>query len=323
MEVVKNASLPSQMLFFAALLGSLGCRAQVPASGTVVSPELARRVEVLIRLRSTVPPNFTIEVGPRTRSELPGYSDISVVFMADGKGSKPVHFLLSDDGKILAQFTKYDISADPKQLVNAAGRPARGGPVSAPVVIVGFDDLECPFCAKMHAELFPAILDRYKDQVRVVYKDNPLDIHPWAMRGAIDANCLAVENPTAYWSMVDYVHQHADELGGADKSLSKANDALDTIARDKGKLAKVDETKLNACLAKQDPSIVRASMKEADALGVDSAPALFINGEKFEGAYPVADVYRMIDAALLAQGKVPPAAPALTAPATSPGKPSS
>ena len=319
MNVVKIAVLPHRLLLFAALVGSLGCRAQVPAAGATVSPEVARRVEVLIRLKSNVPPNYTIEIGPRVKSELPGYGEITVVFIADGKASKPVHFLISDDNKTLAQISKFDISQDPRQLVSAAGRPARGGPVSAPVVIVGFDDLECPFCAKMHAELFPAILERYKDQVHVVYKDNPLDMHPWAMRGAIDANCLAAESSTAYWSMVDYVHLHASELGGAEKSLTKANDALDTIARDEGKRAKVNEMKLNACLAKQDPSPVQASMKEAETLGVDSAPALFINGEKFEGAYPVTDVYRMIDAALVAQGKVPPPAPSTAQPPVKPG----
>jgi hypothetical protein len=40
--------------------------------------------------------------------------------------------LLSTDGKTLAQFSKYDISKDPKLLVSG-GRPARGGPANAPV----------------------------------------------------------------------------------------------------------------------------------------------------------------------------------------------
>lgn len=313
-------------LYFPALLcviaGSAGCRAQVPAAGAKLSPEVARRVEVLIRSRSSVPANYTINLGARAPGEIPGYSDLTVTFTADGKSSKPVHFLLSDDNKTLAQFAKFDISQDPKNLVSAAGRPGRGGPASAPVVIVGFDDLECPYCATMHASLFPAVLERYKDQVHIVYKDFPLDIHPWAMRGAIDANCLAAESPAAYWKMVDQVHLHASELGGEEKSLSKANAALDAIARDQGKTAKVDETKLNACLAKQDPAAVQASMREAEQLGVGATPALFINGERLEGAYPVADVFRMIDEALLAQGKTPPPA-AAPASAPVPAKPAS
>ena len=127
-------------------------------TGTKLSPELARRIEVMIRARSGVPPQYVITIGDRKKSEVPGFDQIAVTFTADGNTSKPLTFLLSTDGKTLAQFNKFDISQDPKEKVSAAGRPARGGPENAPVLIVGFDDLECPFCAKMHAELFPAIV---------------------------------------------------------------------------------------------------------------------------------------------------------------------
>ncbi len=86
---------------------------------------------------------------------MPGYDTVTVTFSADGAPRKQVDFLLSTDGKTLAQFSKFDISKDPKLLVSGDGRPARGGPASAPVLIVGFDDLECPYCAKMHEQLFP------------------------------------------------------------------------------------------------------------------------------------------------------------------------
>ena len=292
------------------------------ASGDKLSPELARRVEVLIRSRSNVPPNYTIDVGPRTKSDVPGYSEVSVSFTADGKTSKPVKFLLSDDGKTLAQFSKYDISADPRGMVSADGRPARGGPADAPVLIVGFDDLECPYCSKMHSQLFPALLDRYKDQVRIVYRDFPLSQHPWATRAAIDVNCVGAQSTPGYWNLVDYIHGHAAEIGGNEKSLAKANEMLDTLAKQEGARQKVNASTLDACLAKQDDTAIKASVKEGEALGVDSTPALFINGEKLSGAYPLEDVYRVIDGALLAQGKTPPPAepkPAANTPAPSSG----
>ena len=158
----------------------------------------------------------------------------------------------------------------------------------------------------MHAELFPALLNRYKDQIRVVYRDFPLSQHPWATRAAIDANCVGAQSTQGYWNLVDHIHAHADELGGQEKSLAKANTALDTLAHDEGAKQKLDMTALQACLAKQDDKAITASVKEGESLGVDSTPALFINGEKLEGAYPIEDVYRMIDGALVAQGKTPP-----------------
>ena len=297
-------------LFLVLTLAALGCHAQTPAqSGQGLSPELTRRVEVLIRAKTNVPPNYDIHISPRTKSEVPGFDEIIVTFTTEGQASKPIRFLLSQDNKTLAQFTKYDISQDPKALVSGANRPARGGPANAPVLIVGFDDLECPFCAKMHAQLFPALTERYKDQVRIVYRDFPLDQHPWAMRAAINANCLAAQSPTGYWNLVDYIHSHASTLGGEEKSLAKANDTLDTLTRDEAKRQNVDLAALNACIAKQDDSAVKASVKEAEALGVDSTPALFINGAKLEGAVPLEYVYKMIDNALTASGQTPPPPP--------------
>jgi protein-disulfide isomerase len=290
------------------MLAAAGCHAQGPsAPGEKLSPDVARRVEILIRSSANVPPYYDVTIGPREKSNIPGFDQITVLFSAEGKTSKPMTFLVSSDGKTLAQFNKFDISRDPKTLVSDEGRPARGGPPNAPVVIVGFDDLECPFCAKMHAQLFPALTMRYKDQVRIVYRDFPLnDIHPWAMRGAVDINCLAAQSPEGYWNVVDYIHAHAGEIGGTEKTLAKANENLDTLTREEGKRQKVNEATLNACIEKQDDSAVKASIDLGTKLGVSATPALFVNGELFEGALPVEYLYHMIDNALIAAGQTPP-----------------
>jgi protein-disulfide isomerase len=306
---------PFYALIIALTLAAVGCHAQTPveASGKL-SPDLARRVEVLIRSKSSIPPDYEIKVGPRTKSDVPGYDAISVTFSAGDKTSKPMTFLLSTDGKTLAQFNTYDISKDPKLLVSGDGRPGRGGPATAPVLIVGFDDLECPFCAKMHQQLFPALTERYKDQIHIVYRDFPLDQHPWAMRAAIDTNCVGAQSAVGYWNLVDYIHAHAAEMGGDEKSLTKANETLDSLSRDEGKRQKLNADVLDACLKKQDDSAIKASMKLGESLGVDSTPALFINGEKVEGALPLEYVYRMIDSALIASGQTPPPPPPTAAP---------
>jgi protein-disulfide isomerase len=181
---------------------------------------------------------------------------------------------------------------------------------------VVFDDLECPFCAKMHGQLFPALLDRYGSNVRIEYKDYPLSQHPWAMRAAIDTNCVGSQNSPAYWNLVDYIHAHASEMGGADHNLQKANEMLDTRALDEAKKNKLKTDDVEACIKKQDQTAVKASMKIGDDLGVEATPVLFINGEKLEGAYPLVDVFRMVDEALVALGKTPP--PAYQAPAQPP-----
>jgi protein-disulfide isomerase len=317
---------PFRLLVFAFCLASLGvvggCRAQTPAAtGAELSPDAARRVEVLIRSKSSIPPEFEVKIGPRQKSDVPGFDTITVQFVGQGRASKPVNFLLSKDAKTLAQFTKFDIGKDPKELVSPANRPARGGPANAPVLIVAFDDLQCPYCAKMHAQLFPALLKRYKDQVRIVYRDFPLEQHPWAMRAAIDSSCLAAQSGDGYWKLVDYVHAHAGELGGDAKDLAQAQATLDTLTLDEGKRQQTDQTALKSCIAKQDNTVVEASKREATALGVDATPSLFINGEKLDGAVPMEYVYRAIDRALVAVGQTPP--PPETAPASQNAAPTS
>jgi protein-disulfide isomerase len=147
------------------------------------------------------------------------------------------------------------------------------------------------------------------------------------MRAAIDTNCVGAQNPVGYWNLVDHIHAHASEIGGTEKSLTKANETLDTLARDEGKRLNLNLETLNACITKQDDTAVKASMKLGESLGVDSTPALFINGEKIEGALPLEYVYRVIDNALIASGQTPPPpppaaptqAPPQTPPATKPG----
>ncbi len=325
------------LLFATTLIAALGCRAQDPASpsgkpaaadqGTPLSPEQARRVEVLVRQKAALPPGATVSVGGRTPSEFPEYDTIAVTISDEGKTSRPIKFLLSRDGKTLAQFTRYDISADPRSLVSAEGRPSRGGPATAPVLIVNFDDLECPYCARFHASIFPALTERYGDKVRIVYKDFPLDQHPWAMHAAIDVNCLADQSPTGYWNLIDGIHARSSDItaaaqSGTDKdpdttkALARAYAVLDKLTLEQGKMQNVDLSKLNACLVAQDKKAIEASVQLGSSLGVESTPTFFINGAKLDGALPLDDIFSAIDQALLAEGQKPP--PPYVAPAPAP-----
>jgi protein-disulfide isomerase len=296
---------------------------------------VTHRIEVLLRQKAQLPPGSTISVGPAQPSDIPGYSAVAVSFTSDGTTSRQVEFLVSADARTIAQFIKYDISADPRNLVSPDGRPARGGPPSAPVVIVNFDDLECPYCARLHASIFPAITERYGDQVRVVYKDFPLDQHPWALRAAVDVDCLAAQSPAGYWNLIDYIHAHAAEIGAksigagstpaetapgelkdgpkSDKPVDRANTQLDGLTRNQGAFQQVDAAKLDACIVKQDTSAIEASKQIATTLNVDSTPSLFINGAKVDGAVPIEFIFDRIDDALRAENIIPP--PTYVAPA--------
>lgn len=315
-------SLIRSRMFFAGLLLaiSVGCKAQAPnAAASPNNSELNRRIEVLVRSQFRVPPQYTVTVGERMKSDFKGYDSLPVTFSLNGK-IKVFDFLLSEDGKTLAKLDTFDLSKDPSEQISVNGRAVRGNP-NAKVTVVNYDDLECPYCARMHQELFPATLERYKDSVRFVYKDDPLtEIHPWAMHAAVDANCLGHQSGAAYWNYVDYLHSHGQDVDGAQRDLKKSFATLDQLATQEAEHSKLDAAQVQACVAKQDETEILASRKEADELGIDGTPSIFVNGEHLNGLVPKEQLWMVIDRALVAAGVPPPPPPAPAAPSAQPAK---
>jgi protein-disulfide isomerase len=291
-----------------ALAISACCQAQsapqeLPDSG------LLRHIVTMVRTKFSIPPDYDVQLGRRAPSTTAGYDLLPISISRDGK-TTVIEFLISTDGRTLAKLDTFDLAADLAFSIDVANRPMRGNP-AAKVTVVNFDDLECPVCSHLHQTLFPAILDRYKDKVRFVYRDNPLaELHPWGVHASVDANCLAAQNADAYWAFVDYLHTHGQEVNVPNRDLAKSFAALDRIARQGATLASLDLGRLDVCLARQDEAQVRASMKDAELLGLDFAPALFVNGERISGFVPAAQISRVIDRALHDAGEEPPAAPA-------------
>jgi len=285
------------------LLVCLGCVAQS------ASPDVARKIEHQVRSFYSLPTDVKVTVGAITpSSDIPGYDAVSVNIEGEGK-SKDYKFLLSKDRAIMLRVTKFDLKKDPfaevMSKIDVTGRPSRGAK-SAKVVVVDFDDFECPFCSRMHATLFPEIIKEYGDRVTIIYKDDPLfEIHPWAIHAAVDANCLADQSTDAYWDFADYVHANKREVD-AEKTPAARFEAIDKITVLQGQKHNLDVAKLQSCVKAQKEDAVRASMKEADDLGVNGTPALFINGQKIDGAVPIAELRAALDAALRDAGQPVP-----------------
>ncbi len=291
------------VLFLFALCMVIACSAQSSSAPAPLPPELAHRIEVEVRSRYQVPPAVNVVIGTPTASELNGFDNVAVT-LSGGTHSSTHDFLISKDRKTLAHLEKMDLTEDLMSKIDIKGRPSRGNP-NAKVTIVNFDDFECPFCSRMHSTLFPGLLKAYGDKVRVIYKDYPLvEIHPWAMHAAIDGNCLAAQNSDAYWEFADYVHGNQQAFPG--RNPGEANAKLDATTLEEGTKFKLDQSKLDACVKKQDDSGVRASMAEGDKLAVDSTPTLFVNGERMSGAIPETEMRQILDRALVAAGERAP-----------------
>ena len=297
------------------LLLCLGCSAQSNPT------EVNRRIERLVRNHYSLPPEVDAKVTNRGPSkDFPQYDQVTVK-LSKGEQSTTRDFLVSKDGQKLFQLSPI---VDPLDKIDLANRPYRGNK-DAKVTLVNYDDFQCPYCARNHQELMTAILKTYGDRVRIVYKDFPLyEIHPWAIRAAVDSNCLAAQNNDAYWDYADYVHANQKDITGAppaspdkmspeqigaarQKALEGSFERLDKSALDIGGKRGLNTAKLDACLKAQDKTVVDASRKEGEDLGINATPTMYVNGEKIDGVYTDEQLHQVIDRALQSTGQAAPA----------------
>jgi protein-disulfide isomerase len=303
------AFLRNSLLIF--LLCCLGCSAQsLPADTT-------KSIERQVRASYHLPSSVQILVGPITPSDFTNYDAVKLTF-ADGTKKKDYDFLVSKDRKTLFRLTKFDLTKDPNQelmsKIDLKGRPTRGNK-DAKVVVVNFDDFQCPFCSRMHQTLFPEIYKEYGDRVLFVYKDFPLvEIHNWAIHAAVNANCLAQQNTDAYWDFADYIHANQKQVNGQHGQEAQTAE-LDKITLLQGQQHNLDGAKLQACIKAQKDDSIEASMKEGESVGVSATPVLFVNGEEVDGALPIDELRAVLDRALAQAGVPVPVHSAAAAPA--------
>ena len=286
----------------------LGCSA-APQQAQSGPADLNRRVERTVRSEFKVPAYVQISISSPKASEFANYDNIAITFTTGDK--KQTHeFLVSKDGKQLVDMRKMDLTADPYQkamsAIDLTGRPLRGNK-DAKVTVVVYDDFQCPFCSRMHQELF-SLMKSYGDRVKVYYKDYPLpaEMHPWARRAAIDSNCLALQNGEAFWDFADYAHANGRQISGEKKLLEAQIAAVDHIATDIGNRRNLNTAMLAQCIKEQPSKDLEKSVKEAESLGVNATPFIFINGQKVEGAIPAPELKAILDQALRDAGQQPP-----------------
>lgn len=80
------------------------------------------------------------------------------------------------------------------------------GLADAPVVLIEYSDLECPFCQRFHPVVSQA-LTKYGNQLAWAYRHLPLEsIHPSARPLAEGSECAAqMGGNEKFWEFVDYV----------------------------------------------------------------------------------------------------------------------
>jgi protein-disulfide isomerase len=228
-----------------------------------------------------------IEVGEGKPSDFAGLLAVPVTISG---GSYMVY--MTPDEKKYFWGNLNDMTIDPDQSkmdkINFTNVWTKGSK-TAPVTIVEYTDLQCPYCSRAHAGLSKDLYANYtKEQVRVVFKHYPLPMHPWAEPAAVAAECAGAQGgQDAFWKMADYFFM-------GQSSFTKTN--VNDMAIKQASKLRLSTSKFQQCLSSIEPlNRVRADKEEGNNLGVSSTPTLFVNGRLRRGFGRFEDLQAVID----------------------------
>ena len=150
------------------------------------------------------------------------------------------------------------------------------GKVNAPITIVEYTDFQCSFCKKANG-IVKTLLDKYPNEIKVIYKNLPLDFHPQAMITAKYFEAIGRQDRDKAIMFHDDVFKNQRLLGNGEIFLKKLATKY-----------KVNMKQLKKDLA--DPKIekkITAHMEEAASFNINGTPGFIIGGIAVKGAYPV------------------------------------
>jgi protein-disulfide isomerase len=142
------------------------------------------------------------------------------------------------------------------------------GPADAKITLVEFSDFQCPYCAVAVGSL-KNLLAKHPTDVRLVFKEFPLDIHSQAEFAAEAA--LAAHAQGKFWPMHDKLYANF-------RSLSPAK--ITEIAKEVG----LDMDRFNADLKSgKYKAVVAKELDQGEQAGVLGTPTLFVDGKHYNG----------------------------------------
>ncbi|HEY0140845.1 MAG TPA: thioredoxin domain-containing protein [Thermoanaerobaculia bacterium] len=170
--------------------------------------------------------------------------------------------------------TRGNLQEDPaKALRNAIGTAgaARRGNAAAKVEIIELSDFQCPTCARAHEKIEP-IIQKNLSKLNYIRIDLPLfEHHEWALPATLAARAIQKVAPNKYWSYVDTVFKHQEQIGKQTFAKWFANWLEDNDV-DPAAISKITSSKA-------ERTAVLEQVSRAFDLGVNSTPTFIVNGQ--------------------------------------------
>ena len=192
------------------------------------------------------------------------------------------------DQQALAAVAASDISKGPadhnKLLEDPVNIPLTSAPVRGPatahITLVEFSDFQCPFCIAATPQL-ESVLKAYPSQVKLAFKEFPLDTHAQAPLAA--AAAVAADKQGKFWPMYDGLFAQKGNL---------SRKIVLGLAVSAGLDMKRFQQDLDSAEVKRT---VERDMSDGEHIGVDSTPTLFMNGQRYNGPITLAALKPVLD----------------------------
>jgi protein-disulfide isomerase len=154
----------------------------------------------------------------------------------------------------------------PFQAVSLDDDPSRGD-ARATVTVVEFTDFQCPACGAMYPVL-EETLKAYGSRVRFVVRDFPLGMHAFARKAAEAADAANAQGKFFEYINLLFTHQDALDMDALKKYATQLN---------------LDRARFDAALdAGTYAAEVQHDVDDGELYGVESTPAIFINGVRLQ-----------------------------------------
>ena len=194
---------------------------------------------------------------------------------------------------IAALYGLIQIANSPKITSTSSGKlpqvtenePTIGTP-SAKVTLVEYSDFQCPACAAYHP-MVKQLMTEYNGRIYFVYRYFPLSsIHQNAMISSLAAYSAGEQNK--FWEMHDMLFQ-------TQNSWATSSKARETFI-DYAKKLDLDIDKFKTDLeSNKGKDLINDTYSKGLALGINSTPTFFLNGEKIQNPRTYNDFKSLID----------------------------
>lgn len=194
-------------------------------------------------------------------------TSLAKIAVAAAKSGQDVKAALEASPLVMAAKNRDRTFLDPVK-ISTEGAPVKG-PASARITLVEFSDFQCPYCIRAVSQL-EAVMKAYPRDVKLVYKQFPLDNHSQA-RLAAQAS-LAAHAQGKFWPLHDRMY-------GRSREINRANILL--WAQEFG----LDMAKFTAAMdSPATNQAVDRDLAEGERVGVEGTPTIFVNGKKYQGS---------------------------------------